>query len=75
MCGDEDDHGLLPGMFLKRVVPRSGLCVLPKSGHTLNLEEPAMFNRLVSEFIAQVEAGRWERRDPRANSAEIMRAE
>jgi pimeloyl-ACP methyl ester carboxylesterase len=75
MCGDEDDHGLLPGIFLKRVVPRSGLCVLPKSGHTLNLEEPAMFNRLVSEFIAQVEAGRWERRDPRANSAEIMRAE
>jgi pimeloyl-ACP methyl ester carboxylesterase len=75
MCGDEDDHSLLPGIFLKRVVPRSGLSVLPKSGHTLNLEEPEMFNRLVAEFIAQVEAGRWGPRDPRSNPAEIMRAE
>jgi pimeloyl-ACP methyl ester carboxylesterase len=75
MCGDEDDHSLLPGLFLKRVVPRSGLSVLPKSGHTLNLEEPEMFNRLVGEFIAQVEAGRWIARDPRATSTEIMRAQ
>ncbi|KAB0269452.1 alpha/beta fold hydrolase [Microvirga brassicacearum] len=75
VCGDEDDHSLLPGIFLKRVVPRSGLSVLPKSGHTLNLEEPEMFNRLVAEFIAQVEAGRWGPRDPRSNPAEIMRAD
>jgi pimeloyl-ACP methyl ester carboxylesterase len=75
VCGDEDDHSLLPGIFLKRVVPRSGLAVLPKSGHTLNLEEPGMFNRLVAEFIAQVEAGRWGPRDPRSNPAEIMRAD
>jgi pimeloyl-ACP methyl ester carboxylesterase len=75
VCGDEDDHSLLPGIFLKRVVPRSGLAVLPKSGHTLNLEEPEMFNRLVAEFIAQVEAGRWNPRDPRSNPAEIMRTD
>lgn len=74
ICGDEDDHSLQPGIFLKRVVPRSGLTVLPKSGHTLNLEEPALFNRLLAEFIAQVEAGRWKARDPRSNPAEIMRS-
>jgi pimeloyl-ACP methyl ester carboxylesterase len=73
MVGDEDDHCLQPGIFLKKTVPASGLAVLPKTGHTLNLEEPELFNRLLGEFIAQVEAGRWRARDPRANPAEIMR--
>jgi hypothetical protein len=49
--------------------------VFPKSGHTLNLEEPELFNRLLSEFIAQVEAGRWGPRDPRANPAQVMRTD
>jgi pimeloyl-ACP methyl ester carboxylesterase len=75
MVGDEDDHCIQPGVFLKKAIPRSGLAILPKAGHTLNLEEPELFNRLVAEFIAQVEAGRWEARDPRANSAQIMRTE
>lgn len=73
MVGDEDDHCLQPGIFLKKTVPACGLAVLPKTGHTLNLEEPELFNRLLSEFVAQVEAGRWGPRDPRANPAEIMR--
>jgi pimeloyl-ACP methyl ester carboxylesterase len=75
MVGDEDDHCIQPGLFLKRTIARSGLAVLPKSGHTLNLEEPELFNRLLSEFIAQVEAGRWGPRDPRANSAQVMRTD
>jgi len=75
MVGDEDDHCIQPGVFLKKTIPRSGLAILPKAGHTLNLEEPELFNRLVAEFIAQVEAGRWEARDPRANPAQIMRTE
>jgi len=73
LSGDEDDHCLQPGIFLKRTIPRAGLAVLPKTGHTLNLEEPALFNRLVEDFIGLVEAGRWERRDPRADPAQIMR--
>jgi pimeloyl-ACP methyl ester carboxylesterase len=72
MAGDEDDHCLQPALFLKRTLPRSGLAVLPKSGHTLNLEEPALFNRLLAEFLAQVEAGRWDRRDPRADPKTVM---
>lgn len=75
VIGDEDDHSIQPGIFLKRTVPRSGLTMFPKSGHTLNLEEPALFNRTVAEFIAQVEAGRWGHRDPRADPQQIMRAD
>ena len=65
LIGDEDDPCLQAGLFLKATVPASGLAVLPKAGHTLNLEEPELFNRLLGEFLAQVEAGRWGPRDPR----------
>jgi pimeloyl-ACP methyl ester carboxylesterase len=75
MVGDEDDHCIQPGLFLKRTVPRCGIVVFPKSGHTLNLEEPELFNHLLGEFIARVEAGRWGPRDPRANPAQIMRTD
>ena len=75
VVGDEDDHCLQPGLFMKRVIPASGLAVMPKTGHTLNLEEPALFNSLMAEFLAQVELGRWLPRDPRANPAQIMRTE
>ena len=73
ISGDEDDHCLQPGLFLKRMIPASGLAVLPKTGHTINLEEPAMFNMLVADFLAQVEQGRLVPRDPRSNPAEIVK--
>jgi pimeloyl-ACP methyl ester carboxylesterase len=75
MTGDEDDHCIQPGLFLKRTVPRCGFAVLPKSGHTLNLEEPELFNRMAAEFIAQVVAGQWGPRDPRADASQIMRTD
>ena len=59
ICGDEDDPCIEPSLFLKRVVPNCGLAVLPRTGHACNLEEPAAFNALVAEFLAQAEAGRW----------------
>ncbi len=73
MVGDEDDHCLQPGIFMKKTIPASGLIVMPKTGHTLNLEEPERFNRDVAEFIATVEAGRWLARDARALGSEIMK--
>ena len=73
VCGDEDDHCLQPGIFLKRAIRTSGLAVLPKSGHTVNLEEPELFNRLLADFLAAAEAGRWGTRDPRADPDQIMR--
>jgi hypothetical protein len=48
------------------------LAVLPKTGHAVNLEEPALFNQLVAEFIGQVEHGRWPTRDPKT-AGELMR--
>lgn len=75
MTGDEDDHCLQPSIYLKKMLPACGLSVLPKAGHTLNLEEPALFNSVVSDFIAQVEQGAWKVRDPRADPGQVMRTE
>ncbi len=71
LTGDEDWPCLLPNVYLKQVVPSAALVVMPNSGHTINLEEPAMFNRFVADFVAQVDAGRWPMRDPRAVSQSI----
>jgi pimeloyl-ACP methyl ester carboxylesterase len=73
IAGDEDDQTLHPGIFLKRTIPTSGLMVLPKTGHTINLEEPAAFNQAVADFHAQVATGRWLPRDPRARPDEILK--
>jgi len=73
VAGDEDDQTLLPGIFLKRTIPACGLLVLPKTGHTINLEEPDAFNRAVAEFLAHVAAGSWRPRDSRARPDEILK--
>jgi len=59
VAGDEDDATLEPGLLMKRTIPKAGLVVLPRSGHALNLEDPALFNRIVEDFFHQVESGRW----------------
>ncbi len=66
MLGDEDEAGLEGSLFMKRNIPRAGLEIFPRSGHTLNLEEPEHFNRSLLDFITAVDAGRWEPRDPRS---------
>ena len=63
VAGDEDDLSLDASLWLKRTVPAAALWVLPKTGHMLNLEDPAAFNRGLEDFIATVEAGRWVARD------------
>ena len=62
VTGDEDEGCLEPNLMLKRTIPTAALAVLPATGHACNLEEPALFNRLVQDFVATVEAGRWPRR-------------
>ena len=44
---------------MKRAIPTAGLVMLPKSGHTINLEEPEAFNRALEHFLTAVEAGKW----------------
>jgi pimeloyl-ACP methyl ester carboxylesterase len=56
VAGDEDDATLEPGLLMKRTIPGAGLAVLPWSGHAMNLEEPALFNRIVEDFFHQIEA-------------------
>jgi pimeloyl-ACP methyl ester carboxylesterase len=73
MVGDEDDHCLQPGFYLKRTIPASGLHVLPKTGHTINLEEPGEFNRILAKFFAMVESNKWLPRDPRSKPSEVMK--
>jgi pimeloyl-ACP methyl ester carboxylesterase len=71
VTGDEDWPCLLPGIFIKRTCPSTALLVLPNSGHAVNIEEPAAFNAALADFLAQVDAGRWPARDPRAVSQSI----
>ena len=66
IAGDEDDATLEPSLLMKRAIPTAALAVLPRSGHVLNLEEPARFNALLEDFFHQVEAGRWGERDARS---------
>lgn len=65
VVGDEDARCIEPSLFLKDVIPASGLVMLPKTGHVVNLEEPDLFNAAVADFLGRVEAGRWLQRDPR----------
>jgi pimeloyl-ACP methyl ester carboxylesterase len=66
IAGDEDEGCLEPNLMLKRTIPTAGLALLPKTGHTGNLEEPELFTRLLERFFADVENGAWGPRDPRS---------
>jgi pimeloyl-ACP methyl ester carboxylesterase len=66
VAGDEDEGCLEPSLMLKRTIPAAGLVLLPKTGHTCNLEEPELFDRLLERFFADVENGAWGPRDPRS---------
>ena len=75
LSGDEDEPCLEPGLFMKRTIPTAALITFPNAGHLINLEEPAMFNRIVLDFITEVDAGRWPRRDPRSLSGSSLMPE
>jgi len=72
VTGDEDEPCLEPNLFLKRTIPTAGLWVVPKTGHTVNLEEPDLVNRTLQDFFSTVEAGRWQARDPRSISMSAL---
>jgi pimeloyl-ACP methyl ester carboxylesterase len=68
LVGDEDEPCLDMNLWMKRLMPSARLAILPASGHAINLEEPALFNQLVEQFLADVERGSWRPRDPRAKA-------
>jgi pimeloyl-ACP methyl ester carboxylesterase len=71
LTGDEDWPCLAPGLLMKQTIQSAALSVMPNCGHAINIEDPDEFNRIVSAFIVQVDAGRWPMRDPRAVSGSI----
>jgi hypothetical protein len=66
VVGDEDDGCLETNLMLKRTMPAAGLAVMPRTGHTCNLEDADAFTALVTDFLATVETGAWDLRDPRS---------
>jgi pimeloyl-ACP methyl ester carboxylesterase len=58
VTGDDDQRCLAPGLFLKELIKKSRLFVMPRTGHVLNLEEPELFNTVLDEFLSDVEAGK-----------------
>lgn len=71
ISGDEDWPCLQPGILMKQSIPSAALTVMANCGHTINLEAPDEFNRILGEFLAQVDSGRWPMRDPRAVGTSI----
>lgn len=59
LVGDRDTPCLEPSLIMRTWMPHAGLVVFPACGHTPNLEEPALFNLHVAEFLAAVDEGRW----------------
>jgi pimeloyl-ACP methyl ester carboxylesterase len=72
VTGDEDEPCLEPAIFMKRKIRSSGLVVMPKAGHTVNLEDPDAFNRAVLDFLTAVDSSRWPLRNPASVSASAI---
>jgi pimeloyl-ACP methyl ester carboxylesterase len=55
ITGDDDVPCLEPAMFMKRTLPDARLWVLPRTSHPINLEEPESFNRVVLDFVTDID--------------------
>jgi pimeloyl-ACP methyl ester carboxylesterase len=75
IAGDEDDPTLGASIYLKRTIMSSALLVMPKCGHTMNLEDPDAFNRAVLDFVTQVDGGTWRNRIPASLAGGIIAAQ
>ena len=64
MTGDEDGPCIQSSLYLKRHISTSGLLMFPQTGHTMNLEEPDLFNHSIQTFLTAVEEGRWAEHNP-----------
>ena len=72
ITGDEDDPCLEPALLMKRHISSASLVVLPRAGHTNNLEDPDTFNRHLMDFYLAVLSGRYGLRDPRSLKSGIL---
>jgi len=59
IAGDQDAPCVAPSLFLGRTLAHAGVSIYPRTGHTVNLEEPVRFNLELAVFLAAVRSGRW----------------
>lgn len=69
IVGDEDDPCIQPALFMKEAIPRSGLLMMPQTGHAVNIERPEEFNSALDHFYAEVFNGGWSLFDPGSGDA------
>lgn len=53
LCGDRDAPCIDPSLYLNRALRDSRLFMFGETGHTLNLEEPDLFNKVLKDFITR----------------------
>jgi len=66
VSGDEDDNCVAPALFMKSQCQSARLWICPATGHTVNTEEPALFNQMLGDFLGMVDSKRWRPRDARS---------
>jgi pimeloyl-ACP methyl ester carboxylesterase len=51
IVGDQDQPFLAPCAYMAKKIPGARLEVIPGAGHSSNLDQPAIFNRVLSDFL------------------------
>jgi pimeloyl-ACP methyl ester carboxylesterase len=51
IVGDQDQPFLAPCEYMAKKIPGARLEVIPSAGHSSNLDQPAIFNRVLSSFL------------------------
>jgi pimeloyl-ACP methyl ester carboxylesterase len=51
VVGDQDQPFLAPCEYMAKKIPGARLEVIPGAGHSSNLDQPAIFNRVLSDFL------------------------
>ncbi|MGB0632015.1 MAG: alpha/beta fold hydrolase [Alphaproteobacteria bacterium] len=59
LVGDEDHPCLDGSLFLKRTVPTAALQIVPRTGHTITMEEPDIVNAALRDYFLDAIDGSW----------------
>ena len=54
IVGDQDQPFLAPCEYMAKKIPGARLEVIPGAGHSSNLDQPAIFNRVLAEFLGNL---------------------
>jgi pimeloyl-ACP methyl ester carboxylesterase len=54
VVGDQDQPFLAPSEYMAKKIPGARLAVIPGAGHSSNLDQPEIFNRVLRNFLDQL---------------------